>query len=516
MPSLKQIDERQSITKQLLSGTCVSERPRLYLRIPDRLLRQFVHDPLAVGVYLAVARCALAERGPAPLSANDLAAWSGNHHSRAAIMRRIQQLIATGWLLARREQTVKLRLLPTWGNHGWQFNDLRLGKPADVHTRRVPLDLLDSYLGRCDAQPGRRPALITRYFDQPLLDLVDIGTYAIATIAEIMPTERLWQFGLLRDGEPHVPQNLDDLLTTVADGHVRCGEQGVQATIRLSTFGWRKLRRSSDGDLSDDERDCQSRSASESPSGSPSGSRSGSPSRSASGSRKLASGTIVYSLPERPKARVRETRASYAWDSWNSSTEGMNPPPGDRGSGGGSSLVQHYQQKPATTAVVSPEAEAMLRAMGVRNLAALADIPVALIAQWQAVVSHPGMQARFSDPVGFAITQMKQHIAPPLPDELERWSAHAQRKEMSQSWRHIAPVEAPPDNERHALLAERARAIAPPGTSGQALLELFTLLTEGVGETEALERLARWKVVDDSQHSNEEVYRALIARSARR
>lgn len=194
----------------------------------------------------------------------------------------------------------------------------------------------------------------------------------------------------------------------------------------------------------------------------------------------------------------------------------MNPPPGDRGSGGGSSLVQHYQQKPATTAVVSPEAEAMLRAMGVRNLAALADIPVALIAQWQAVVSHPGMQARFSDPVGFAITQMKQHIAPPLPDELERWSAHAQRKEMSQSWRHIAPVEAPPDNERHALLAERARAIAPPGTSGQALLELFTLLTEGVGETEALERLARWKVVDDSQHSNEEVYRALIARSARR
>src|SRR5690242_19732872 len=102
-----------------------------YLRIPEKLLRSYVYDPLAIGVYLAVARCALAERGLAPLSANDLVTWSGHRHSRVAIMRRIQRLIASGWLIAEREHTVKLRLLPTWGHQPigtvcvWQLNDPR-------------------------------------------------------------------------------------------------------------------------------------------------------------------------------------------------------------------------------------------------------------------------------------------------------------------------------------------------------------------------------------------------------
>jgi hypothetical protein len=437
-------------------------------------------------------------------------------------MRRIQRLVAEGWLVAAREETVKLRLLPTWGmSLPWLLSDPRLGKPAGVHTRRVPLDMLDSYVGRCDPLPGRRPALITRYFDQPLLDLVDLGTYAIAAIAVIESTARLAQLGLLLQGEPQPLPELDDMLAKAAKRGLSLVEDDVMI-IQPSTFGWRRLRRVPDDrdDLVSDEPLQTSGSPSGSPngslSGSLSGSGSGSPSRSASGAQKLASGTIVYSLPERPKARVHETTASYAWDSWNSSTEGMNPPPGDQGGGGGNSPTQQHQQKPATSAAVSPETEAMLRAMGVRNLAALAGVPVELIAQWQAVVSHPGMQARFSDPVGFAITQMKQRVSPPLPDELERWAAHAQRKEMSHSWRHIAPVEAPPDNERHAVLAERARAIAPPGISGQALLELFTLLSEGVGEAEALKQLTCRHATPEAESSNEEVYRAIIARSARR
>ena len=31
------------------------------MRVPDLLLRMYAHDPLTIGVYIAVARCAVAE-----------------------------------------------------------------------------------------------------------------------------------------------------------------------------------------------------------------------------------------------------------------------------------------------------------------------------------------------------------------------------------------------------------------------------------------------------------------------
>jgi hypothetical protein len=45
-----------------------------------------------------------------------------------------------------------------------------------------------TYLGRLDPQPGHGSALISRYFTQPLLDLVDIGIYAIGLRAEVAPS----------------------------------------------------------------------------------------------------------------------------------------------------------------------------------------------------------------------------------------------------------------------------------------------------------------------------------------
>ena len=157
-------------------------RPAPYLRVPDRLLRRFARDPLAIGIYVAVARCALAKRGPAPLSPADLAEWSSGDRTRdSAIMRRITLLLNEGWLTADRGQAIKLRLIPTWGHapNGqlipWNFQAEHFGKPDVLRIRRVSLELLDTYLGRLDPQPGRTPALITRYFDRPLISLFDLG-----------------------------------------------------------------------------------------------------------------------------------------------------------------------------------------------------------------------------------------------------------------------------------------------------------------------------------------------------
>ena len=121
-------------------------------------------------MYLAVARCALALQAPAPLSPADLAAWGGGERTRdLALMRRIRSLTDAGWLIAEPGRAVKLRLRPSWGQDAdgvaqpWQLDDAQLGKPEGLRVRRVPLELLDSYLGRIDPQPGRRPALVTRY-----------------------------------------------------------------------------------------------------------------------------------------------------------------------------------------------------------------------------------------------------------------------------------------------------------------------------------------------------------------
>src|SRR5439155_26876392 len=68
--------------------------PNRYVLIADPLIAAFAHDPLTVGVYVAIARLTLAAKDAVPLAARDLAAWIGSDRDadRAAIMRRIVKL----------------------------------------------------------------------------------------------------------------------------------------------------------------------------------------------------------------------------------------------------------------------------------------------------------------------------------------------------------------------------------------------------------------------------------------
>ena len=73
----------------------------------------------------------------------------------------------------------------------WCFEYSDSGRPQHLRGRRVPIGLLDDYLGRLEPQPDSGRALISRYFTRPLLDLTDIGVYTIGLRAEIIPTPRL-------------------------------------------------------------------------------------------------------------------------------------------------------------------------------------------------------------------------------------------------------------------------------------------------------------------------------------
>ncbi|NJO82101.1 MAG: hypothetical protein HC828_04390 [Blastochloris sp.] len=52
----------------------------------------------------------------------------------------------------------------------------------------------------------------------------------------------------------------------------------------------------------------------------------------------------------------------------------------------------------------------------------LATVPPDLLSAWTRVVGHPGLRARFADPLGFAIRQMQQGQFPPPQARLSSWA----------------------------------------------------------------------------------------------
>ena len=106
-----------------------SSIPNRYVLIADALIAAFAHDPLALGVYVAIARLTLAAKDAVPLAARDLVAWIGSDRDadRAAIMRRIVKLERDGWLIIVRASATKHRLLPNMGTRSeWERTALAL------------------------------------------------------------------------------------------------------------------------------------------------------------------------------------------------------------------------------------------------------------------------------------------------------------------------------------------------------------------------------------------------------
>lgn len=223
--------------------------PLPYVLIPDALILAFAHDPLAVGVYVAVTRLAMAAKNAIPLAARDLAAWMGRDRDaeRAAVMRRITKLAEAGWLSIERSRSIKHRLLPTWGYDEsgtarlWRFDVADSGKPAHVRGRRVPLALLDGYLGRLDPQPGHTRAVISRYLTRPLLDLTDVGVYTVGLRAEVTPTLRLQHLGLADRAGMRSPLTSEELLSQATRGHLTTRDSDAVVVVSPSALGFARL-----------------------------------------------------------------------------------------------------------------------------------------------------------------------------------------------------------------------------------------------------------------------------------
>ncbi|MEN9937183.1 MAG: hypothetical protein RLZZ387_3762, partial [Chloroflexota bacterium] len=225
--------------------TAGDDGPGLYVRTPRPLLTQFAHDPAAVGIWVAVARLALARRGPVPLSRADLIAFFGGALTEGGVKRRLAALALAGWLVARHPAPGgKQELLPGWGlaaggqARPWTWDCHDGGRPAHLRVVRVHCDVIDRLIGRLDPKAGRLPAVITRYFTAPLLAPADLGAYALAWhVTTTAPTPRLQALGLLgaAGDTPRAPRPLRELLQAAADGRLRFDDR--PATLP-SVHGW--------------------------------------------------------------------------------------------------------------------------------------------------------------------------------------------------------------------------------------------------------------------------------------
>jgi hypothetical protein len=129
--------------------------------------------------------------------------------------------------------------------------------------------------------------------------------------------------------------------------------------------------------------------------------------------------------------------------------------------------------------------------MGVRERHRLGDVSYNLIAAWQTALTHPGMLAQFTSPVGFAVAQMQRGHAPPPIAELDRWAEQARRKDdRYEVWRYVeVPTIAEDLIAREQQLEARVRAIAPPDADLADLCELARSIEAGTSGAEALASL---------------------------
>jgi hypothetical protein len=211
-----------------------------YISLPRRLLVELRDTPLALALYFFIARLALIQQQPIPLSRGDIRAFDPAAKP-GAVKRALDRLVEAHWLIETARVGHKSTYWPVWGQsrqgvaYGWNVSAERLGCPMYIWCDAVRVDraLLDLFMGKFLPHP--RNAHIERYVSGPLLRLTDIGTYIL--LAAELPaeaTEELVRWGLVQGSQVQlVPE--DTVVLALAS------QQAATGGSELTAAGWRKL-----------------------------------------------------------------------------------------------------------------------------------------------------------------------------------------------------------------------------------------------------------------------------------
>ena len=234
---------------QLCENTYVSRRPpgsplASVVAIPTNLLRSQSAD--AAGVYALIARRWLTTRAPVALSAADLARWASGRNGampggdplRLRIIVVLRHLVADGWLVATTARGMTSTYIPTWGRTregrtlAWDASAIQYGRRGTFAA--IPIPMLDACFGSYD--DGAQ--IVDHSFTHPLLDLTDIGSYALAQTATVTPTARLAAFGLVSAAGNASLAPIRVLRSMAADGALHTLDAaGQRVPVDLSVTG---------------------------------------------------------------------------------------------------------------------------------------------------------------------------------------------------------------------------------------------------------------------------------------
>ncbi len=222
-----------------------------FIVIPLDIVFAYQDRPLVSGVYAGIARLSESAKQAVPISRADLARWcdaTRDDGLGTGSKRAIDDLRNGGYLSQAGGDGRKLHLLPAWGwdrsdqPRPWRFTRPDRARPDGLAFVSIPLILFDAYLGWLTPHPDT-PASIARYFDVPLLDLTDIGFYAVCQLGTLCPTPRLIHLGLVDQEGVRPPPSLDELLERAANGTLTTIRDGGIVTVRLSPEGEREHER---------------------------------------------------------------------------------------------------------------------------------------------------------------------------------------------------------------------------------------------------------------------------------
>ncbi len=222
-----------------------------FILLPLDIVLTYQDRPLVSGVYAGIARLSESAKQAVPVSRADLARWcdaSRDDGLGTGCKRAIDDLRNGGYLSQSGGDGRKLHLLPAWGfdrsdqPRRWRFNRPDRARPDGLAFVSIPLILFDAYLGWLTPDSDN-PAPIVRYFDMPLLDLTNIGFYAVCQLGTLCPTPRLIHLGLVDEEGVRPPPSLDELLERAANGTLTTIRDGQVVTVRLSAEGERERQR---------------------------------------------------------------------------------------------------------------------------------------------------------------------------------------------------------------------------------------------------------------------------------
>ena len=208
------------------------------LTITRQLLAELRDSPLAIGLYIFIARLFIIHKQALALSATDIAAYDPQL-TNGAITRAADRLERGGWLIIERRGN-KNHYLPAWGRVAGQVRPWTIGAPLLDRPRHLAVAafnslLLDIYLGRIEPCV-QNDAIVSRYASQPLLGLRDAGAYLLAQTGLGSPTPALEALGLAADALVRPVPAEDEALAQISQLALRDADAPT-----LSEHGLRRL-----------------------------------------------------------------------------------------------------------------------------------------------------------------------------------------------------------------------------------------------------------------------------------